>query len=49
MNIVEINPLTIGLSNPFFFVFPLLGLRVSPYWVPTLHTEGLQQSEVLSV
>ena len=31
--------------------FPLLGLRVSPFtlWVPTLHTEGLQQSEVSSV
>ena len=35
----------------FFLVFPLLGLRVSPFtlWVPTLHTEGLQQSEVSSV
>ena len=35
----------------FFCVFPLLGLRVSPFtlWVPTLHTEGLQQSEVSSV
>ena len=34
----------------FFFAFPLLGLRVSPFtlWVPTLHTEGLQQSEVSS-
>ena len=34
-----------------FLVFPLLGLRVSPFtlWVPTLHTEGLQQSEVSSV
>ena len=32
-------------------MFPLLGLRVSPFtlWVPTLHTEGLQQSEVSSV
>ena len=31
--------------------FPLLGLRVSLFtlWVPTLHTEGLQQSEVSSV
>ena len=35
----------------FFFAFPLLGLHVSPFtlWVPTLHTEGLQQSEVSSV
>ena len=34
-----------------FFAIPLLGLRVSPFtlWVPTLHTEGLQQSEVSSV
>merc|ERR1712148_128630 len=34
-----------------FLVFPLLGLRVSPFtlWVPSLHTEGLQQSEVSSV
>ena len=34
-----------------FFAFPLLGLRVSPFtlWVPTLHTEGLQQPEVSSV
>ena len=32
-------------------MFPLLGLRVSPFtlWVPTLHTEELQQSDVSSV
>ena len=37
--------------NFFFLAIPLLGLRVSPFtlWVPTLHTEGLQQSEVSSV
>ena len=41
----------IGSVWEFFLVFPLLGLRVSPFtlWVPTLHTEGLQQSEVSSV
>merc|ERR1712074_508011 len=35
----------------FFFAIPLLGLRVSPFilWVPTLHTEGLQQFEVSSM
>ena len=40
-----------SLALAIFFVFPLLGLRVSPFtlWVPTLHTEGLQQSEVSSV
>ena len=42
---------TDGTPVLFFLVFPLLGLRVSPFtlWVPTLHTEGLQQSEVSSV
>ena len=38
-------------SLRLFLVFPFLGLHVSPFtlWVPTLHTEGLQQSEVSSV
>ena len=35
----------------YFLAIPLLGLRVSPFalWVPTPHTEGLEQSEVSSV
>ena len=36
----------------FFVSDPLIGVAcepVYPYWVPTLHTEGLQQSEVSSV
>ena len=36
----------------FFFRVPLIGVAcepIYPYWVPTLHTEGLQQSEVSSV
>ena len=36
----------------FFFCDPLIGVAcepVYPFWVPTLHTEGLQQSEVSSV
>ena len=38
--------------NIYFIFFPLIGIAcepVYPYWVPTLHTEGLQQSEVSSV
>ena len=41
-----------ALAFLFLSVFPLLGLRLSPFYpfgFPTLHTEGLQQSEVSSV
>ena len=36
----------------YIFCDPLIGVAcepVYPFWVPTLHTEGLQQSEVSSV
>ena len=35
----------------YFLAIPLLGLLVSTFalWVPTSHTEGLEQSEVSSV
>ena len=41
----------LNFADFFFLAIPLLGLRVSPFalWVPTPHTEGLEQSEVSSV